>query len=414
MRRNFDDVELVDFGEFERLGRGRAGHAGQLAIKAEVILEGDRGQRHVFRLDLDMLLGFERLMQPFRIAAPRHHAAGEFVDDDDLALAHDVILVALEQLVRAQGLIDVVDDGDVLRLVERALGEDAGLAEQFLHMFVAGVGQADRALLLVEVVIFLDELREELVDGVVEIGFIVDRAGNDQRRARLVDEDRIHFVDDRERMSALRHLRQLVFHIVAQIVEAELVIGAVGDVAGVGGGAILVRNVVNDDADAHAEEVIDLPHPFGVALGEIVVDGDDMHAFSRQRVEIDRERRDQRLAFAGAHLGDAALVQHHAADQLHVEMALAERAPRRLAHRCEGGHEQIVKRPAGGELLAELLRAGAQRLVRERGDLGLQRVDRPDFRLIGLQPAFVCGAENFLGEGAEHSWNLSDWTGALA
>ncbi len=145
-----------------------------------------------------MLLGFERLMQPLRIAAARHHAAGEFVDDDDLALAHDVILVALEQLVRAQGLIDVVNDGDVLRLVERALGEDAGLAEQFFHMFVAGVGQADRALLFVEVVIFLDELREELVDRVVKIGFIVDRAGNDQRRARLVDEDRIHFVDDGE------------------------------------------------------------------------------------------------------------------------------------------------------------------------------------------------------------------------
>ena len=215
-------------------------------------------------------------------------------------------------------------------------------------------------------------------------------------------------------MSALRHLRQLVFHIVAQIVEAELVIRAVGDVAGVGGGAILVRNVVDDDSDAHAEEVIYLPHPFGVALGEIVVDGDDMHAFALERVEIDRERRDQRLAFAGAHLGDAALVQHHAADQLHVEMALAERALRRLAHRGEGGHEQIVERLAGGELLAELLRAGAQRLVRERGDLGLQRVDRLDFRLIGLQPAFVCGAENFLGEGAEHSWNLSDWTGALA
>ena len=160
-------------------------------------------------------------------------------------------------------------------------------------------------------------------------------------------------------MSALRHLRQLVFHIVAQIVEAELVIGAVGDVAGVGGRAILVRNVVNDDPDAHAEEVVYPPHPFGVALGEIVVDGDDMHAFARERVEIDRERRDQRLAFAGAHLGDGALVQHHAADQLHVEMALAERAPRRLAHRGEGGREQIVERLAGGELVAELLRAGA-------------------------------------------------------
>ena len=49
-----------------------------------------------------MLLGLERLVQAFRIAPARHHAAGELVDDDDLAVAHDVVLVALEQLVGAQ------------------------------------------------------------------------------------------------------------------------------------------------------------------------------------------------------------------------------------------------------------------------------------------------------------------------
>ena len=104
-------------------------------------------------------------------------------------------------------------------------------------------------------------------------------------------------------------------------------------------------------ADAHAEEAVDLAHPFGVALGEIVVDGDDMHALAGERVEIDGERGDERLAFAGAHLGDRAFVQHHAADELNVEMALAERALGRLAHRGEGGDEQIVERLAGGELL---------------------------------------------------------------
>ena len=42
------------------------------------------------------------------------------------------------------------------------------------------------------------------------------------------------FVDDGEDMAALNHVRQVVFHIVAQIVEAEFVVGAVGDVGGVG------------------------------------------------------------------------------------------------------------------------------------------------------------------------------------
>ena len=150
MGRNFDDFELVDFGEFVRFRRGRAGHAGELLIEAEIILEGDRGQRHVFRLDLHMLLGFQRLMQAFRIAPARHHAAGEFVDDDEFAIADDIILVELEQFVRAQRLVDVVDQRHAGGLIERAFLQQAGVAQQLLDMFVARLRQIDGALLLVE------------------------------------------------------------------------------------------------------------------------------------------------------------------------------------------------------------------------------------------------------------------------
>ena len=84
-----------------------------------------------------MLLGLERLVQAFRIAPARHHAAGELVDDDDLAVAHDVVLVAREQLVGAQRLIDVVDDGDVLDVVERIRLEQARVAQPLLHLLHA-------------------------------------------------------------------------------------------------------------------------------------------------------------------------------------------------------------------------------------------------------------------------------------
>ena len=80
---------------------------------------------------------------------------------------------------------------------------------------------------------------------------------------------RIEFdlVDDREVVAALHHLRALVFHVVAQIVEAEFVVGGVGDVAGVGGAALVVGEAVDDDADGQPEEVVDAAHPFGVAAG---------------------------------------------------------------------------------------------------------------------------------------------------
>ena len=78
-----------------------------------------------------------------------------------------------------------------------------------------------------------------------------------------------------------------------------------------------------------------------------------MDALAVERVEIDRERRDQRLALAGAHLGDLAAVEDDAADHLHVVMALAEHALGRLAHRGEGLGQQVVERLALGEPLAE-------------------------------------------------------------
>ena len=340
-------------------------------------------------------------MQPFREAAPRHHAAAEHVDDDDLVVADDVFLVELVQLVRVQRLVDVMHEGDVLGLVERAL-QNPHLRQQLLDVLVAGLGQVRRALLLVDLVIIGHEARDHLVDRIVEVGLVVGRAGDDERGARLVDEDRVHLVHHREIVPALYHLMQLVLHVVAQVVEAVLVVGAVGDVGTVALGALLVVEPVDDDAGGHAEKIVDSAHPLRVAAGEVVVHGDDVDAFALQSVEIDGERRHQRLALAGAHLGDATLVQHHAADELDVEMALAEHALGRLAHRRESRCEKVVERLAGGELLAEFDGAVRQLLVTEREHRGLERVDRGDLRPIGLEPPIVGGSEDLFGERTQH------------
>ena len=80
------DVELVDLGELVRLGRRRAGHAGELLVEAEVVLDRDRRDGHVLRLDLHALLRLDRLVQALAPAPALHDAAGELVDDLDLAL----------------------------------------------------------------------------------------------------------------------------------------------------------------------------------------------------------------------------------------------------------------------------------------------------------------------------------------
>ena len=166
---------------------------------------------------------------------------------------------------------------------------------------------------------------------------------------------------------------------------------------------VVVVLAVHDHADAHAEELVDLAHPLGVAARQVVVHGDDMHALAGQRVQIDRQRGDQGLALAGLHLGDLAVVQHHAADQLHVEMALAERALAGLAHHGERLGQQLVQGGAVRQAFAELDGLGGQGLVRQRLHRRLQRVDLRHAALVGLQRAVVGGAENGAGDRSEHA-----------
>ena len=69
--RDGDHLEAVDLVELLLLGHGRAGHAGQLVVQPEVVLEGDRGQRHRLALDAQALLGLDRLVQALATSGGR-------------------------------------------------------------------------------------------------------------------------------------------------------------------------------------------------------------------------------------------------------------------------------------------------------------------------------------------------------
>ena len=55
-------------------------------VQPEVVLQGDRGERLVLLLDLHAFLGLDRLVHALVVPAPVQHAAGELVDDEDLAV----------------------------------------------------------------------------------------------------------------------------------------------------------------------------------------------------------------------------------------------------------------------------------------------------------------------------------------
>ena len=197
-------------------------------------------------------------------------------------------------------------------------------------------------------------------------------------------------------MAALDLFAEVRGHVVAQVVEAELGVRAVHDVARVGLVLLLERLHVLQHADADAERVVDRAHPFGVAAREVVVDGDQVHALAPrlllpvarlvhgERVEHHRERRRQRLSLAGLHLGDLAVVQRHRTDHLHVEVAHAHLALAGLADDREALGQQRVERLAVARALAQDVHPLAQLGVAVVFELGLERVDQRDALLVGL------------------------------
>ena len=145
--RDRHDAELVDLVELRGLGHGRTGHAGELLVEAEVVLQRDRGEGLVLLADGHALLGLDRLVQAVVVAAAGEDAAGVLVDDEHLVVEDDVLLVVAEQLLGLDRVVQERDQRGVGRLVE-VLD-----AEVVLDLGDAGLEDRDGALLLVDLVV---------------------------------------------------------------------------------------------------------------------------------------------------------------------------------------------------------------------------------------------------------------------
>ena len=141
---------------------------------------------------------------------------------------------------------------------------------------------------------------------------------------------------------------------------------------------------------------MDLAHPLGVTLSQIVIDGDDVDTLPRQRVEVGGEGCHQRLALAGLHLGDAALMQHNAAHQLHPVGAHTQHAVCRLPHSGKGLRQNVVQRLAVGQTLFEFRRLGLQLCIGEGLVFIAQRLDLIHNGVDGFQlPGAVITKDGF-------------------
>ena len=72
-------------------------------------------------------------------------------------------------------------------------------------------------------------------------------------------------------------------------------------------------------ADGQTEKLVDCTHPLRVARGQVIVHRHDVDTAPGEGVEINGQRRDERLAFARGHFGYVAGMQGVATNKLHIE-----------------------------------------------------------------------------------------------
>src|SRR5882724_7103925 len=142
------------------------------------------------------------------------------------------------------------------------------------------------------------------------------RSADDERRAGFIDEDRVHFVHDGEIMTALDLLFLARGHaIIAQVIEAELGVGAVSNIAVI----LIAPNawglIVKNAPDGQTEKLIDRSHPFTIPRREVIIDRHHMNPPASERIEINRQRGDESFSFARGHFGDATRVKGVTADE---------------------------------------------------------------------------------------------------
>ena len=397
-------LEVVNLVELLRLGHRGAGHACQLCVPAEVVLQGDGRDSCILLLDLHLLLRLDSLMDAIGPAPSWHEASGVRVHNEHLAIVDHIVAVLQEERPGAQGLLEVPAEvrllgTDLLR--SKRVAEPH--AEQPLGRPLSRLGERNGLVLLVDLIVHRRELSHHVRHCPEHLIVLLPRAGDDEGGTRLVDEDAVHLVHDGVMMIALGLVLELPDHVVAQVIEAELAARAVGDIGVVGllpgHGPQPVRQLylrtvppveqrvavpdgrsVLENADGHPERLENRAHPARVSPGEIVVDRDEMGALSREGVEIERQSRHEGLSLSRAHLQGGAFMQKHPSRELHIVMPQPDGALRGLAHRGKGLRENVVQYLSCGEPLAVFCGLVAKLPVTQCGHLALKSVDAFDYR----------------------------------
>ena len=157
-------------------------------------------------------------MQALGVTAAFHNAAGELVDDLDLAVGDHVLLVAVEHVLGLQRLlqvvdqlageigIDVIDTQAALDLLKTALGGGDGVLGLVHDVVARGFNVLGGGKHVVRHVLAALKAAHGAREVLVGTGGLGASARDDQRGASLIDQDGVDLVDDGVVVAALHAL----------------------------------------------------------------------------------------------------------------------------------------------------------------------------------------------------------------
>ena len=112
----------------------------------------------------------------------------------------------------------------------------------------------------------LSQARNQLVDRSVYLGTVLNTTGNDQRRARFVNEDRIDLINNGKIQRPLDTILGAEGHVVSQIIKPELIVGAISNIDAVCFLFFLLALTGINHPRRHAESLVEWGHPFTAPL----------------------------------------------------------------------------------------------------------------------------------------------------
>ena len=302
-------------------------------------MQSNSGQRLILPEDLHAFLGFNRLVHSFAITTARQHTTRVFINDEDFPSHDDVILVDLEEFLGLNGVVQVSDQRCIDRFVEVVD------AHPVFNLFHTRFKNSNGPLLFINfVVLIAHQATNHGGKFGVPLARLISWTTDDQRGTRLINQDRVNFVDDGEKVATLDEILFIQRHVVAQIVESKFVIRAIGDISGISSAALVGRHLRTDTSNGEAKESVNPSHPFRVTLGEVIVDRDDMDALASKRIEVSRQSRHQGLTFTSTHFSDVAQVQCGATHDLNVVVTLTQNALRGFANSGKSFGQEVVQR----------------------------------------------------------------------